>query len=276
MQPSFDAGTCTVHDLDARTHAREHAEVEHPFVLEGCARDRSQHAALTADEMSRLLDCRRCRTKSAVSSNGAGRLSSVEEVDRRNSGHRGRKPRRIHGPRHGAHSRSTRQSPGVNRWIAVAARRTFAWPVRSALRRSCRYTKFERLGQGARHVFAHSDAPVRSGNGFKPPIVAGTGAAAARIELLSSGTGVTETALQLGYGSVSAFSFPIRTEMGLSPRGELEAIYTTSTCFGRCALAMAIAVLHLQSSAFRSAAAPFEPRLRSSSCLFRTDLPWAR
>jgi len=37
------------------------------------------------------------------------------------------------------------------------------------------------------------------------------------IELLSSGTSVTETALQLGYGSTSAFVFAFRTEMGISP-----------------------------------------------------------
>lgn len=37
------------------------------------------------------------------------------------------------------------------------------------------------------------------------------------IELLRSGTGVTETALQLGYGSASAFIFAFRTEMGSSP-----------------------------------------------------------
>ena len=37
------------------------------------------------------------------------------------------------------------------------------------------------------------------------------------IELLSSGTTVTETALQLGYGSVSAFVFAFRSEMGSTP-----------------------------------------------------------
>ena len=37
------------------------------------------------------------------------------------------------------------------------------------------------------------------------------------IELLRKGTGVTETALQLGYGSASAFIFAFRTEMGSSP-----------------------------------------------------------
>jgi AraC-like DNA-binding protein len=37
------------------------------------------------------------------------------------------------------------------------------------------------------------------------------------IELLSSGTGVTETAMELGYGSASAFVFAFRTEMGASP-----------------------------------------------------------
>ena len=37
------------------------------------------------------------------------------------------------------------------------------------------------------------------------------------IELLSSGTAVTETAMQLGYGSASAFVFAFRTEMGTSP-----------------------------------------------------------
>ena len=37
------------------------------------------------------------------------------------------------------------------------------------------------------------------------------------IELLSSGTAVTETAMQLGYGSASAFVFAFRTEMGSSP-----------------------------------------------------------
>lgn len=37
------------------------------------------------------------------------------------------------------------------------------------------------------------------------------------LELLGSGTGVTETALQLGYGSASAFIFAFRTEMGSSP-----------------------------------------------------------
>ncbi|OAF05646.1 cupin [Bradyrhizobium centrolobii] len=37
------------------------------------------------------------------------------------------------------------------------------------------------------------------------------------IELLSSGTAVTETAMQLGYGSASAFVFAFRTEMGASP-----------------------------------------------------------
>ncbi|RZN13272.1 AraC family transcriptional regulator [Bradyrhizobium genosp. SA-3] len=37
------------------------------------------------------------------------------------------------------------------------------------------------------------------------------------IELLSGGTGVTETAMQLGYGSASAFVYAFRTEMGSSP-----------------------------------------------------------
>lgn len=37
------------------------------------------------------------------------------------------------------------------------------------------------------------------------------------IELLNSGTAVTETAMQLGYGSASAFVFAFRTEMGSSP-----------------------------------------------------------
>jgi AraC-like DNA-binding protein len=37
------------------------------------------------------------------------------------------------------------------------------------------------------------------------------------IELLSSGTAVTETAMQLGYGSASAFVFAFRTAMGCSP-----------------------------------------------------------
>ncbi|WP_407180700.1 helix-turn-helix domain-containing protein [Bradyrhizobium sp. STM 3562] len=37
------------------------------------------------------------------------------------------------------------------------------------------------------------------------------------IELLSSGASVTETAMQLGYGSTSAFIFAFRTEMGSSP-----------------------------------------------------------
>lgn len=37
------------------------------------------------------------------------------------------------------------------------------------------------------------------------------------IELLRNGTGVTETAMQLGYGSASAFIFAFRTEMGSSP-----------------------------------------------------------
>lgn len=37
------------------------------------------------------------------------------------------------------------------------------------------------------------------------------------IELLSSGTRVTETAMQLGYGSASAFICAFRTEMGSSP-----------------------------------------------------------
>ena len=37
------------------------------------------------------------------------------------------------------------------------------------------------------------------------------------IELLGSGTTVTETAMQLGYGSASAFVFAFRTEMGMSP-----------------------------------------------------------
>ncbi|MGL3107862.1 hypothetical protein [Bradyrhizobium sp. BR 1432] len=34
---------------------------------------------------------------------------------------------------------------------------------------------------------------------------------------MSRGTGVTETALQLGYGSASAFVYAFRTEMGSSP-----------------------------------------------------------
>jgi AraC-like DNA-binding protein len=37
------------------------------------------------------------------------------------------------------------------------------------------------------------------------------------IELLSSGTAVTETAMQLGYGSASAFVFAFRSQMGSSP-----------------------------------------------------------
>jgi AraC-like DNA-binding protein len=37
------------------------------------------------------------------------------------------------------------------------------------------------------------------------------------IELLSGGTSVTETALQLGYGSASAFVFAFREEMGATP-----------------------------------------------------------
>lgn len=37
------------------------------------------------------------------------------------------------------------------------------------------------------------------------------------IELLNGGTAVTETAMQLGYGSSSAFIFAFRTEMGSSP-----------------------------------------------------------
>lgn len=42
------------------------------------------------------------------------------------------------------------------------------------------------------------------------------------IELLSSGTAVTETAMQLGYGSASAFVFAFRTEMGSSPHAYIQ------------------------------------------------------
>lgn len=42
------------------------------------------------------------------------------------------------------------------------------------------------------------------------------------IELLNSGTAVTETAMQLGYGSASAFVFAFRTEMGSSPHAYIQ------------------------------------------------------
>ncbi|WP_245313245.1 AraC family transcriptional regulator [Bradyrhizobium macuxiense] len=47
------------------------------------------------------------------------------------------------------------------------------------------------------------------------------------IELLSSGTGVTETAMQLGYGSASAFIFAFRTEMGSSPHAYMRSVAGT-------------------------------------------------
>ncbi len=47
------------------------------------------------------------------------------------------------------------------------------------------------------------------------------------VELLGGGLGVTETAMELGYGSASAFVYAFRTEMGCSPqaymRGRLAA-----------------------------------------------------
>ncbi len=39
------------------------------------------------------------------------------------------------------------------------------------------------------------------------------------IELLGGGLGVTQTAMELGYGSTAAFVYAFRTEMGCSPRG---------------------------------------------------------
>ncbi len=38
------------------------------------------------------------------------------------------------------------------------------------------------------------------------------------IELLGGGLGVTPTAMELGYGSTSAFVYAFRTEMGSSPQ----------------------------------------------------------
>ncbi|HJU20685.1 MAG TPA: helix-turn-helix transcriptional regulator [Stellaceae bacterium] len=38
------------------------------------------------------------------------------------------------------------------------------------------------------------------------------------IELLAGGLSVTQIALELGYGSTSAFTYAFRTEMGRSPR----------------------------------------------------------
>jgi AraC-like DNA-binding protein len=53
------------------------------------------------------------------------------------------------------------------------------------------------------------------------------------IELLGGGLGVTRTALELGYGSTSAFVYAFRTEMGCSPqaymRGRLAARNVGST-----------------------------------------------
>lgn len=44
------------------------------------------------------------------------------------------------------------------------------------------------------------------------------------IELLESGMGVTTTAMELGYSSVSAFTYAFRTEMKCSPRSYLREI----------------------------------------------------
>ncbi|MFC7555338.1 helix-turn-helix domain-containing protein [Pseudoroseomonas wenyumeiae] len=38
------------------------------------------------------------------------------------------------------------------------------------------------------------------------------------IELLGGGLGVTQTAMELGYGSTSAFIYAFRTDMGCSPQ----------------------------------------------------------
>ena len=38
------------------------------------------------------------------------------------------------------------------------------------------------------------------------------------VELLGGGLGVTQTALELGYGSTSAFVYAFRTGMGCSPQ----------------------------------------------------------
>lgn len=46
------------------------------------------------------------------------------------------------------------------------------------------------------------------------------------IELLGGGLGVTQTALELGYGSTSAFVYAFRTDMGRSPQSYMRGRLT--------------------------------------------------
>ncbi len=41
------------------------------------------------------------------------------------------------------------------------------------------------------------------------------------VELLGGGMGVTQAAMELGYGSTSAFVYAFRTEMGRSPQAHM-------------------------------------------------------
>lgn len=43
------------------------------------------------------------------------------------------------------------------------------------------------------------------------------------IELLGGGLGVTQTAMELGYGSSSAFVYAFRSDMGCSPQAYMRA-----------------------------------------------------
>jgi AraC-like DNA-binding protein len=46
------------------------------------------------------------------------------------------------------------------------------------------------------------------------------------IELMGGGLDVTRTAMELGYGSTSAFVYAFRTEMGCSPQGYMRGSRT--------------------------------------------------
>jgi AraC-like DNA-binding protein len=48
------------------------------------------------------------------------------------------------------------------------------------------------------------------------------------IELLGGGLGVTQAALELGYGSTSAFVYAFRTDMGCSPQAYIRGRATSA------------------------------------------------
>jgi AraC-like DNA-binding protein len=54
------------------------------------------------------------------------------------------------------------------------------------------------------------------------------------IELLGGGLGVTQTAMELGYGSTSAFVYAFRTDMGCSPQAYMRGGLTDRTVHAPC------------------------------------------